>query len=211
MYTVNYVTSSDYKVEENKIFLQNCTLSDGSLVKDHFDFNYRKVQISEILEVDLRVMVQAEVTKAYSQIRVPCIVEHAGLIFEEYKNELYPGGLTKPMWNTLGDRFILETNSKDRNAIARAVIAYCNGKSVETFVGDTEGKLAESPRGSRKFYWDTVFIPNDPKTNNKTYAEIVDDPNFGLDYKIKYLSQSTRAMLSFLEYLRSNPKTGLWD
>ena len=36
----------------------------------------------------------------------------------------------------------------------------------------------------------------------KTYAEIVDDPKFGLEFKVLNLSQSTHAMLDFLEYLR---------
>lgn len=209
---ITYVTSSDYKIEENNTFVKVCSLSDGSLVCDVFDFEFRKVPISEMLEVDLRVMVQAEVTKAYGQIRIPCIVEHAGLIFDEYKSSLYPGGLTKPMWNTLGPKFIEETNSDGRRAIARAVVAFCDGKSVRTFVGETMGHLSDRPRGHRQFYWDTVFIPDDPtKTiKGKTYAEIVEDPALGLPYKMKHFSQSGRAMLLFLEYLRANPGTGLW-
>src|SRR5687767_15966820 len=89
-----YVTSSSFKEEENKVFLANCLL-DRTPVKDLFEFEIRKVPITEMLEVDLRVMVQAEVTNAYSQIKVPCIVEHAGIIFDEYKDKSYPGGLTK--------------------------------------------------------------------------------------------------------------------
>lgn len=209
--TVVYVTSSDFKVEENKLFIQYCKLRDGSVVSDYFEFQYRRVPISEMLEVDLTVMVQAEVTKAYSQIRVPCIVEHAGLIFEDYLTQSYPGGLTKPMWNTLKDRFIQETNSSGRRAIARAVVAYCDGKQVRTFTGETAGKLADRPKGTRSFYWDTIFIPDQTGVaSGKTYAEIVDDSNLGLRYKIEHLSQSSRAMLNFLEYLRENPNTGLW-
>ncbi len=30
-----------------------------------------------------------------------CIVEHAGVIFDEHKDLSYPGKLTKPMWDTL--------------------------------------------------------------------------------------------------------------
>jgi hypothetical protein len=59
------------------------------------------------------------VASAYAQVKVPCIVEHAGLIFDDYKDRSYPGGLTKPMWNTLRDRFIEETRSANRGATAR--------------------------------------------------------------------------------------------
>ena len=207
-----YVTSSRFKEEENKVFVANCKLANGSSVKDMFEFEIRKVPITEMLEVDLCVMVQAEVTNAYSQIKVPCIVEHAGLIFQDYEDKSYPGGLTKPMWNALGENFIQETHSAGRRAIARAVVAYCDGKSVQTFTGETKGVLANSPRGARRFYWDTVFIPDAPsgKAGDKTYAEIVETPRLGLKYKMTKLSQSGKAMLSFLEFLRTEGPPKLW-
>ena len=153
----------------------------------------------------------AEVTKAYSEIKVPCIVEHAGLIFEGH--DAYPGGLTKPMWYELKDRFIAETQSAGRRAMARAVVAYCDGKSVRTFVGETTGTIADAPHGAtHQFYWDTVFMPDDPssRTSGKTYAQIVEDPTLGWQYKMTELSQSTRAMLKFLEYLRQAGHSPLW-
>lgn len=205
-----YVTSSKFKSEENKVFLEHCVLNNGSKVSDVFNFKIVKSKILEVLEVDLRIIVQAEVTNAYSLLKVPCIVEHAGLIFKDYKDKSYPGGLTKPMWDTLGDKFIEETNSANREAVAKAVIAYCDGKSVQTFVGETEGRLASSPQGCRDFYWDTVFIPDDPNNpeNTKTYAEIVEDTNLGLEYKIKNLSQSSKAMLNFLNKYIDNDMGG---
>jgi inosine/xanthosine triphosphate pyrophosphatase family protein len=206
---VVYVTSSRFKKDENSVFVANCKLPDGTPVSDVFEFEIREVPIAEMLEVDLRVLVQAEVTNAYSQIRVPCVVEHAGLIFEEFLSENYPGGLTKPMWNALKDKFVVETHSSGRRAVARAVVAYCDGTQVLTFVGDTKGKLADSPRGSRAFYWDTVFIPDGTGTD-KTFAEIVDDPAMGLLHKVVHLSQSTKAMMKFLEYRRVNQPV-LWS
>lgn len=199
---VVFVTSSTYKVKENEVFTANCKMPDGTFVRDLFEFEIRQVQIKEVLEVDIKAMVMAEVTKAYSEIKVPCIVEHAGLIFEGYDS--YPGGLTKPMWNELNEKFIEETHSAGRKAIARAVVAYCDGKSVQTFTGETPGRLSDAPRGSREFYWDTVFIPDEATgvASNKTYAEIVDDPALGLPYKMTQLSQSTRALLQFLEFRR---------
>ena len=207
--TIVYVTKSDFKVQENEILSHNCSLKDGSLVNDLFEFDIRRVQVQEVLEIDLKAMVMAEVTKAYSLIKVPCIVEHAGLIFDGY--DLYPGGLTKPMWNFLKEKFVEETHSAGRRAIARAVVAYCDGRSVHTFVGETLGVIAEKPRGNREFYWDTIFVPDDPsgRSKGKTYAEIFEDPALGLKYKMTALSQSARAMLSFLEFRQSN-QPDLW-
>lgn len=210
--TVVYVTSSEFKKEENQVFLRECVLSDGRRIHDVFEFDIRPVPIQEILDVDLTVMVSAEVVSAYSRLKVPCVVEHAGLIFTEYKDSSYPGGLTKPMWDTLQDRFIEETRSAGRQAIARAVVAYCDGMQVKTFVGERAGKISDRPCGGRQFYWDTVFIPEDPsgRSPGLTYAEIVANPNLGLAYKMRELSQSAAAMKSFLEYRLQAGNPELW-
>ncbi|PWU08167.1 MAG: hypothetical protein C5B47_05095 [Verrucomicrobia bacterium] len=204
---VVYVTSSEFKSKENRIFADKYVLADGTAVRDKFRFEIRPVPIKEILEVRIEAMVMEEVTKAYSQLKVPCIVEHAGLVFDGYEAESYPGGLTKPMWNALKGRFVQETQSAGRAATARAVVAYCDGKSVITFIGETKGTIIQFPRGKTQFYWDTVFVPEDPngKTRTKTYAEIVDDPDLGIEYKVLNLSQSSKAMEKFLNYRLLNP------
>lgn len=210
--TVVYVTSSSFKEEECKLIVEHCVLADGMPLKGNFEFEFRKQSIPEILEVNIEEMVRDEVRAAYAKLRVPCIVEHAGLLFEDYKAVWYPGGLTKPMWNTLGQDFVKETASANRLAIARAVIAYCDGMNTHTFVGETTGKIAGTPKGSRKFYWDTVFVPDDPtgRSGGKTYAEINDDPALGLQYKVTMLSQSMKAMLLFLTFIKTHPAAALW-
>lgn len=207
---VNYVTSSRAKKEELGVVTAKGTLSTGEAVKTEFIFAVFDNRVVETLEQDIAAMVSAEARAAYAQVKVPCIVEHAGLVFEGYSH--YPGGLTKPMWNTLGSSFLTETQSAGRRATARAVIGYCDGMGVRTFIGETSGTLASSPRGRRDFYWDTIFVPDDPsgKASGKTYAEIVDDPALGLDYKVLELSQSWKALRSFLELIHRAPLAPLW-
>jgi XTP/dITP diphosphohydrolase len=210
---VVYVTSSEFKRQENKVFVEQCDV-DGVPVSHEFEFEFRDNKIQEELEPNLTEMVRAEVRKAYARVRTPCIVEHAGLVFEDFANVWYPGGLTKPMWNILQDKFVKETNSGDRRAIARAVVAYCDGKGIKTFMGETSGRIAKKPHGNRKFYWDTVFIPDHPETGKpgtQTYAQICEDSALGLGYKMKYLSQSAKAMTAFLKYLRLHPQPDLWS
>lgn len=205
--TVNYVTSSKFKQEENEAFRRAVTLPDGSAVDDLFEFRIRELSIPETLEVRIETMVTEEVKQAYAQLKVPCIVEHAGLIFEEYRSHSYPGGLTKPMWNTLAGNFIEETHSSGRKAAAKAVVAYCDGKKVYTFEGETLGTISDTPRGGRHFYWDTVFIPTDDNPEQLTYAEIVEAS--GIEKKIQ-MSQSTKAMLAFLTWRKTN-EPDLWQ
>jgi XTP/dITP diphosphohydrolase len=116
------------------------------------------------------------------------------------------------MWDTLRERFVEETGSAGRCAVARAVVAYCDGKQVRTFIGERPGTIAPEPRGDRHFYWDTVFIPDDPsgRSQGKTYAEIVGSPDLGLSYKIRELSQSSLALKSFLEYRLLTGDPELW-
>lgn len=201
---VVYVTSSQFKRQENDTFTSIAVLRDGVAVSDLFRFRIESFPIKEVLDVDLSVMVIAEATEAYSQLKIPCIVEHAGLIFDDHASGGYPGGLTKPMWNSLGDAFVEETHSAGRGATARAVVAYCDGKSVQTFSGDTHGRISPEPQGDREFYWDTVFIPDEDEggDGSSTYAELV--AQHGLERKMGSMSQSSRAMLKFLEYRRQH-------
>src|SRR5438477_258837 len=102
-----YVTSSDFKVKENEIFAETVSLDGGGIVGDVFDFEIRKLNIKEVLEINLEAMVMAEVV-------------------------------------------------------------------------------------------------------NKTYAEIVEDPALGLAYKIRHLSQSSKAMKKFLHFRQSHAPE-LWS
>lgn len=204
---IHFVTSSKFKREESAVFSTNCTLDDGRPVAEVFEFVLVDNRIVETLQPDLELMVKEESRSAYAALRKPCVVEHAGLVFEDYVDQGYPGGLTKPMWNTLGDNFLAETQSAGRRAIARAVVGYCDGKQVVTFTGDTVGRLSEFPRGDRKFYWDTIFIPDDGNTEGLTYAEIVEQR--GLEEKVSRYSQSTKAMKSFLHW-REGRDPDLW-
>ena len=206
MIRINYVTSNKFKQEEIKEFVENCNLTDGTPIRGNFDFKIYPNLIHERLEVDIEKMVRFEVKEAYSKIKVPCIVEHAGLIFEKYKTIGYPGGMTKPMWNTLKQDFLLETNSAKEKVIAKAVIGYCDGKDIKTFIGETFGVLSDAPRGNRDFYWDTIFIPD--TNTNQTYAEIVE--NYGIKEKLIKYSQSAKALILFLEYIRNNGVDDFW-
>jgi XTP/dITP diphosphohydrolase len=209
---ITYCTSSPYKIEELAIIEAECSFTDGTRISDVFKIEPVSLRIVEDLEIDLHKMVEAEVSKAYATIKVPCIVEHAGLLFIDDGDGSFPGGLTKPMWDSLGEDFPLRTGSAGRSAVARAVVAYCDGRSIKTFQGETPGTIAPEVRGGRKFYWDSVFIPDaaDGSAGTMTYSEIVDDPTLGLDYKVRQLSQSTKALLAFLEYRRSNGPE-LWE
>lgn len=145
-----------------------------------------------------------KVLSAYRQLLAPCVVEHAAIILEKFKHKNYPGGLTQPMWDAVGATGFLEsTRWAGERAIARCLIAYCNGRRVVTFVGDTNGTLANTPRSGRDFYWDTIFCPNGG--GGLSYSEIAAGAD-GLLHKMQ-LSQSTKAFFELFEFLLSDRDT----
>lgn len=163
-----------------------------------FQLEFQSVRTEEPLLCDLEEMVRRKSLSAYQAVRVPCIVEHAGLILSDYEAQSFPGGLTQPMWDAINaEAFLRSCHPLSKRAIARAVIGYCDGFSIQTFVGDTAGQLADKPRGSRAFYWDTVFCPDGG--GGKTYAEIAEGGKEGLKEKLA-LSQSVKALKRFMEY-----------
>lgn len=195
-----YCSWSDFKKEEWSLAKDHLELDSqaGRMLGELFQLEFRNVPTSEPLLCDLEAMVKSKIESAYRNVQVPCIVEHAGLILEGYEDKSFPGGLTQPMWDSLGaEKFVACCSSLSSKAIARAVVGYCDGMNVQTFAGETRGSLCSAPRGDRTFYWDTVFCPDEG--GGQTYAEIVGTDRSGLSSKLK-ISQSMRALKKFLEY-----------
>jgi XTP/dITP diphosphohydrolase len=192
---VRYATSSTFKQQEIAEILPSVQVKDRYgrpfIAGSRFEFEFPSIATDEPLERDLEKMVRYKVRSAYRQTMAPCIVEHAGLVLERFA--------TQPMWDALGAKgFVESVRWAGDRAIARAVVGYCDGLRVRTFVGETLGTLVSDPRGSRAFYWDTVFCPDGG--DDLTYAEISEQN--GVGRKVK-LSQSTKAMTACLEYLLS--------
>jgi non-canonical purine NTP pyrophosphatase (RdgB/HAM1 family) len=199
---LTYCSWSGFKKEEWDVAKRVMELASkpGLKLEHLFELEFRNVQTTEPLLCNLEEMVRFKVESAYRAVRLPCIVEHAGLILDGYESASFPGGLTQPMWDALNaERFVASCTPLTRQAIARAVVGYCDGMNIWTFVGETKGTLSPEPRGKRAFYWDTVFCPEG--FGNKTYAEIVDEG--GLEKKLQ-VSQSIKAMKKFMQHRLDN-------
>ena len=201
---VVYCSWSKFKQEEWSCIKDVFSLDSmpGQTLGQLFILDFRKVATTEPLLCDLEKMVRAKVESAYSAVRVPCIVEHAGLLLEGYEDKSFPGGLTQPMWDALdAELFASSCSTLTTRATARAVIGYCDGMNIVTFVGDTKGSISKTPTGTRAFYWDTIFCPDG--FENRTYAEIVGNDSSGLIKKLE-VSQSIKALKKFMQYRLSN-------
>lgn len=209
---IYYATRSHFKQEELRIIEQthSCSATDGARVAigDVVEFHFSSIATEEPLSINLDEMVRHKARSAYRAVLAPCVVEHAGLVLERHADVDFPGGLTQPMWDSLGhDGFLQRLDCRQERAIARAVIGYCDGMKIYTFSGETCGEIATEARGDRSFYWDTIFCPDGG--GGKTYAEISGEP-CGLRRKLE-LSQSAKAIEKFVTFLTHQSGSSLFE
>ncbi len=138
--------------------------------------------ITEILSDNLEEVILNKAAQAYKKADVPVIVEH-GAIFIDYLQG-YPGALSKPMWDLLGERICdLVPKDEKRTAMAASAVCYCDGMKRVHVIESTPGFLSVKGKGKHGFQWDPVFIPLGQK---QTYAEMTTKE------KLKY-SQAAKA------------------
>ena len=140
--------------------------------------------IHEIQSKNLHDIVIDKVMKAFKGVMRPVIVEHTGLILRDF-GEL-PGGLGKIFWDSLGaDQFAtFFAHTDTAYAIAKTVIAFCDGRQIKTFVGEIDGQIVDPPRGNRAFQWDCVFQPNEHNLSLIQTDEFFDKDGISMKGKI---------------------------
>jgi XTP/dITP diphosphohydrolase len=126
-------------------------------------------EINELQTEDMNLLVRDKVLKAFDKIRRPLIVDHTGLQFDLLNG--FPAGLTSVFYDKLQPEGMAKIigRSVDRKVTAVTLIGYCDGKKIHSFEGRLSGLVAEEPRGTEGFQWDTVFIPDG---YDKTFAEL---------------------------------------
>lgn len=133
-----------------------------------------EIRLDELQTEDTKQLVKDKTMKAFKQVGRPLFVEHTGL----YLNHLngLPGGLTQVFWDTLkADRFAeLFGTSPERGVTAKTIIGYTNAKQFFMFEGEVSGHISETPKGSRDFQWDCIFVP---KGFTETFAEMGERKN----------------------------------
>lgn len=161
---IYFLSSNKYKINEVKAILDSETITIEPVNE----------KINEIQSNDMREIAINKVLEAFMRIGRPILVEQTGLLLEDFGN--LPGGLTQTFWDALeADNFgNFFSSTETARAIAKTVIAYCDGKQIQTFDGEIEGKIVYPPRGNRDFQWDCVFQPD---TCDQTFAEMGDKKN----------------------------------
>ena len=133
--------------------------------------NYRKIDLPEPQTTDVSDVAKIKAIRAYELIGQACLVDDTGLTIHAW-GEL-PGALIRWFEDNVGNEGILKmlgTNTL-RNATVATALGYCDENGVKVFVGKVEGLIADLPRGSNGFGYDSIFIPDG---QSKTFAEMTD-------------------------------------
>ncbi len=157
--SLTFITSNPSKVEQLKRHL--------TIPIEHQDLT-----LPEIQSLDLEEIVQLKAEAAYAHIKNPIIVEDTSLIFHALGK--LPGPFIKWFYQELGNEGLIELINAypNRNATVDIMYGLHTGTEVVTFKGQTQGSIADTPRGKNGFSWDPIFIPNG---QTKTTAEMNQD------------------------------------
>ena len=132
------------------------------------NIRFLNYQVTEILSDNLEMLIRAKAADAYRLAKVAVIVEHGALSIDHLNG--YPGPLSKPMWDMLGDKICaLIPPGESRAATAQSAVCFCDGKSRQVFLEKTRGQISANGRGTNGFQWDSIFIPDG---SDRTYAEM---------------------------------------
>ena len=136
-----------------------------------------KLDLDEIQSVDLKEIVEHKVRQAYEKVGKPVIVEDVSLEFEAL------GGLPGPFIKFFVEKVPFETicsmiDGKTRNATARCVFGYFDGKDLELFEGSLGGQIAETPSGENGYGWDKIFIPQGYEVTRASLDEVDDQKTY---------------------------------
>ena len=161
---IYFLSSNDLKINEMKSILDSDTITVIPV--------YEK--INEIQSNDMKDIAIDKVLKAFMSIGRPILVEQTGLLLKDLGG--LPGGLTQIFWDPLqADNFSKYfSTTETAQVIAKTVIAYCDGKQIQTFEGEISGVIVSPPRGDRSFQWDCVFQPD---SYEETFAEMGEKKN----------------------------------
>lgn len=176
--TLRFVTGNAGKVNEVEALLDTPV--------EQVDFAYVEPQASTLEPIAIAGAVESHTHLGGND---PLIVEDSGLFIEALRG--FPGPYSAFVESTLGIERVwsLAESETDRSARFESVVAFTDGRRVETFTGAVEGTIV-SPRGTGGFGYDPIFEVEGRTLAERTTAEKNE------------LSHRARALESFATWYR---------
>lgn len=181
---IYYVTGNKGKVDLINMIYKDM---DVNIIQEN-------METPEIQSVDCKDVAKFSAEYAANLLGKPVLKNDSGLVIEELNG--FPGAYAKCMEEMLGeDGFLkLMEGKTNRRCYWVEALAYCepNHEPI-VFESLSYGRIADTPRGSRGYPYDKIFIPDG---DTRTFAEMTEDE------QLKCFD--TKAYMDLLKYLISH-------
>ena len=165
---VYFVSSNKHKYLEAKQILSNFGIKLG----------FFQAKLLEIQSDFLSEIAKQKALHAFSKCKRPIIIEDDALVIPSLGG--FPGPYSSYVFDTIGNKGIIELVKKNRTAKFYATISYCDRKKKPIlFEGITLGKIATKISG-KGWGYDPIFVP---QGKTKTYAQIPDKNTLSHRYR----------------------------
>ena len=144
---------------------------------------HRPLDLVEPQSLDVHEVVCSKAAAGFELINAPVLVEDTGL--ELLGLGGFPGPLIRWLLASVGASGICRIAHAfdDPRAVARCVACAADGSEIVVGEGAAFGTIAQEPRGTGGFGWDTVFIPDDG--DGRTYGEMDDEEKNAISHRRK--------------------------
>ena len=137
-----------------------------------------EARLVEIQSNSLSKIARAKALDAFSKCKKPIIIEDDALVVQSLGG--FPGPYSSYVFDTIGNKGVLQLTKKNRAAKFYATISYCDRKKKPVlFEGITSGKIAKKISG-KGWGYDPIFIP---QGRTKTYGQISDKNTLSHRYR----------------------------
>ncbi len=157
MLQVNFVTKNPHKVQDAQKLLTKIQLC------------HKNIELPEIQSLDPKEIINFKLQTAFKKIQQPCFVMDTSLYLDCLNG--FPGPLIKWFFEQVGDHKICQICRllQNQKCHYKTILGYFDGEKSHFFEEYTEGTIANEPRGTNGFDWDTIFVP---EGHNLTFAEM---------------------------------------
>lgn len=134
------------------------------------DISRINLELEELQEMDLELIVEHKAKQAYAMMKMPVIVEDAGLFLDAWGG--FPGPFTKWFDETAGYASLPTFVPKNNRGVEWVVLyGYYDGVIFETFKGNLRGIVVTKPKGEGWGFGKYIM----PDGHEETLGELGDD------------------------------------
>ena len=162
-----FVSSNYHKYQEAKKILHSFGISLG----------FFKYELEEIQSSSLKEIASRKALHAFQKCKKPIIVEDDGLFIDSLYG--FPGPYSSYVFQTIGNKGILQLLKRNRKAKFVSIISFCDDKNSKSFEAKIDGNISKTQNG-KGWGYDPIFMP---KNLNKTFAELYNKNKISHRYK----------------------------